>query len=41
MFLNIKMLDKSPCLYIFQNENENQNIWDKNFSCKPIATKQF
>jgi hypothetical protein len=41
MVFNMKMQDKTPCLYTFQNENEIQNIWDKLFSCKLLAIKMF
>jgi hypothetical protein len=41
IFLNMKMWDKTTCLYIFQDENEIQNIWDKKFSRKSSATKNI
>ncbi len=51
IFLNMKMQDKTPCLYTFQDENESQNIWNKNlvashlrlniFSCKLLAIKKL
>jgi len=41
ILLNLKMWDKTPCLYIFQNEGESQNIWDKIFNYKSLATKHF
>jgi hypothetical protein len=40
IFSNMKMRNKIPCLYIFQDENESQNIsWDKFFTYKFFATK--
>jgi hypothetical protein len=39
IFLNMKMWDKTPCLYTFQVENESQNIWDKIFNYKSFVTK--
>jgi hypothetical protein len=38
IFLNMKMWDKTPWLYTFQDENESENIWDKTFSYKSFAT---
>jgi hypothetical protein len=39
IFLNMKMWNETPCLYTFQDENESQNIWDKNFGYKSFATR--
>jgi len=33
----MKMRDKTPCIYTFQDENK--NIWDNFFNYKSFATK--
>jgi len=37
----MKMSDKKHYLYIFQDDIESQNIWDKILSCKSFAIKHF
>jgi hypothetical protein len=41
IFFNMKMWDKTPCLYIFQDDNESKNIWDKKFNYKSFVVKKI